>query len=39
MLLTDEWWADVPELQSTQEEVDTRLILHALHSVQHDGMK
>ena len=33
------WCADVPELQSTQEEADTRLILHALHSVQHDGVK
>ena len=39
MLLTDGWCADVPELQSTQEEADTRLILHALHSVQHDGVK
>ena len=39
MLLTDGWCADVPELQSTQEEADTRLILNALHSVQHDGVK
>ena len=39
MLLTDGWCADVPELQSTQEEADTRLILHALHSVQHDRVK
>ena len=29
----------MPELQSTEEEADTRLILHALHSVQHDGVK
>ena len=39
MLLTDGWCADVPELQSTQEESDTRLIIHALHSVQHDRME
>ena len=39
MLLTDGWCADVPELQSTQEEADTRLILHALHSDQHNGVK
>ena len=39
VLLTDGWCADVPELKSTPEEADTRLILHALHSVQHDGVK
>ena len=39
VLRTDGWCADVPELQSTQEDADTRLILHALHSVQHDGVK
>ena len=39
MLHTDGWCADVPELQSTQEEADTRLILHTFHSDQHDGVK
>ena len=39
MLLTDGWCDDVPELQSTQKEADTILILHVLHSVQHDGVK
>ena len=39
VLLTDGWCVDVPELRSTQEEADTRLILHALHSVHHDGVK
>ena len=39
VLLTDGWCADVPALQLTQEEADTRLILHVLYSVQHDEVK
>ena len=32
--LTRERWKEVPELSSTQEEADTRLLLHALHAVE-----
>ena len=35
MLLTDGWCADVPELQSTQEEADTRLMLLLLSTHSH----
>ena len=34
---TDEW-VEVAELQSTQEEADTRLLLHALHAARTGSM-
>ena len=39
VLLTEGSCVDVAELQSTQEEADTRLILHAIYSVKQDGVK
>ena len=39
VLLTEGSCVDVAELQSTQEEADTILILHAVYSVKQDGVK
>ncbi len=36
--LTEDGWENVPELTSTQEEADTRLVLHTQHTSQ-DGYK
>ena len=39
LLVTPNDVQPVAELQSTQEEADTRVLLHAIHSAQHDGME
>ena len=36
--LTENKWTEVPELESTEEEVDTHLLLHMLHTAR-DGYK
>ncbi len=38
VLITDGSVTDVPELESTQQEADTRVILNSLFSVQNDGV-
>ncbi|KAG0718960.1 hypothetical protein GWK47_051476 [Chionoecetes opilio] len=32
--ITKEQWEEAPELKSSQEEADTRLLLHALHAAE-----
>ena len=32
--MTADEWVELAELQSTQEEADTRLLLHALHAAR-----
>ena len=36
-LLTHSSSEDVSELQSNQEEADTRVVLHAMHALSHGG--
>ena len=36
VLITNGTVADVAELESTQQEADTRVILHSVYSVQHE---
>jgi len=38
VLITNGTVADVAELESTQQEADTRMILHLVYSVQHEGV-
>lgn len=39
VLLTDGCVTDIGELASTQEEADTRIILHAMYATVHDGVQ
>lgn len=39
LLITPNNVQPVTELNSTQEEADTRVFLHAIHSAQHDGIE
>ena len=39
MMVTPNNVQPVPDLQSTQEEADTHVFLHAIHSAQHEGIE
>ena len=39
VMLTNGCASSVPELQSTQEEADTRLLLHAMYATKNEGVK